>query len=120
MHNFIHVQIKVTDLDKAIDFYKSVFGWHAYLSKDMENYAIYQVDEEGDQLGGGFILVDEIPKESYLSVYIYAENIEETLTIAEQNGGKTILKKTPLPGSEGNIARMEDCFGNVLGLWSEN
>ena len=42
MHNFIHVQIKVTDLDKAIEFYSKTFRWKAYKHEEMENYAIYE------------------------------------------------------------------------------
>ncbi|MFX1255030.1 MAG: VOC family protein [Promethearchaeota archaeon] len=119
MHNFVHIQLQVTDLDEASKFYSTVFGWKVNRSPAMENYAFFEVDEEGEQMGGGFFLGEGKPSTGTCYLYINAKDIPSKLAIIKQAGGKILLEKTPLPGNNGFIARFEDPFGNALGLWSE-
>ena len=48
-----------------------------------------------------------------------SKDIEVLLIEIEENGGKTVLPKTELPGGHGHIGRFRDPFGNLMGLWSE-
>ncbi len=44
MRNFVcHLEIPVTDLDKAKEFYSKVFGWEIQVMLDM-GYATFQPD----------------------------------------------------------------------------
>lgn len=120
MHNFVHIQIKVTDFTIAKEFYSKNFNWHIYSPAEMDNVLFYRVDKLEEQVGGSFLLVDKIPPESSILLYINSSNITESLKKIEQTGGETILPATPLPGEEGFIGRFKDPFGNVMGLWSES
>ena len=118
MHNFVHIQLQVTDLDKTITFYSNVFKWNVYRSPDMEDYLIYEIDDE--HTGGGFSLAKEgvSPSTGTMVIYIHAKNIDATLELIKKFDGKVILEKTFFP--HGAVARFEDPFGNILGLWSED
>ena len=49
-------------------------------------------------------------------VYIQVEDIEVTLEMINENGGKTYVPKTPVEDM-GSFALFHDPDGNVLGLW---
>ena len=119
MHNFVHIEIKVTDFDVAKKFYGNLFNWKVYSLPEMNNVAFYRIDEEEEQVGGAFLLTEKIPEESSIMLYINTSDIDEMLNDIEGNGGKTILPKTALPGGHGHIGRFRDPFGNLMGLWSE-
>lgn len=119
MHNFVHIQIKVTDFKIAEKFYTNIFKWKVYSLPEMDNVLFYRVDDQNDQVGGAFFLVDKVPEESSILLYINADNVKEKLLEIEKLGGKIVLPATPLPGENGFIARFKDPFGNIMGLWSE-
>ena len=52
----MHVEIPVTDLKKAKEFYSKLFGWKVDLLPGM-NYALF---ETGAKPGGGFNKVDKM------------------------------------------------------------
>lgn len=119
-NNFVHIQIGVTDLDKAIEFYSKIFNWKIYQPPEMTNMAIYEIGEEGDFVGGGFHLVDTQPTTGTTVLYVNTEDIDKKLDLIEELGCKIILRKTQLPGGHGLVGRFEDPFGNMIGLWSED
>ena len=119
MHNFVHIEIKVTDLGIAKSFYESVFQWKVQLSPDMSNVAFYQIDEEGELVSGAFLLTEKIPEECSIMLYINSRDITKKLDEIKSHDGQIIFSKTELPGGHGFIGRFRDPFGNLLGLWSE-
>ncbi|MHA1991391.1 MAG: VOC family protein [Candidatus Hodarchaeales archaeon] len=119
MHNFVHVEIKVTNFDVAKEFYGNIFNWDVFTIPEMKNVAMYRVDKEAEEVGGAFFLVDKVPEESSILLYINAKDINSILSIIESKGGIIVLEKTELPGGHGFIGRFRDPFGNLMGLWSE-
>ena len=119
MHNFVHIEIKVTDFDVAKKFYETIFHWKVQLSTDMGNVAFYQIDEEGELVSGAFLLAEKIPEESSIMLYINAKDITKKLDEIKSLGGQIVLPRTELPGGHGFIGRFRDPFGNLMGLWSE-
>lgn len=119
MHNIVHIQIKVTNLDIAMRFYHKIFNWRVYISPDADYLAIFEIDDEADFVGGGFLLSDEVPQDTPILLYIYTDDILKTLDRIVENGGKIISKKAALPGKHGFVGKFADPFGNVLGLFSE-
>ena len=113
MHNFVHIQISVSNFEIAKSF------WYVYSVPEMENVLFYRIDEQEEQVGGAFLLVDNVPEESSILLYINADNVGEKLNEIEKFGGSIILPATPLPGGHGFIGRFKDPFGNTMGLWSE-
>ncbi len=120
MHNIVHIQIKVTDLELAMKFYHEIFDWKIYISPIADYLAIYEIDELGEYVGGGFLLSDSVPQDSNILLFINTDNIIKSLKKIVDNGGKIVAEKTPLPGKHGFSAKFSDPFGNIIGLFSES
>jgi len=122
MHNIVHIQILVTDLQVAMDFYHKIFNWKVYISPDADYLAVFEIDNgsDSDFVGGGFRLAKGIPKETPILLYIYTYDISATLDKIAQNGGKIVSAKSSLPGNHGFVGMFSDPFGNVLGLFSQD
>jgi predicted enzyme related to lactoylglutathione lyase len=109
----IHMEIPVTDLNKAKRFYSNLFGWKVDVMPGM-NYALF---DTGTSLpNGGFNKVDRIGTGGCL-LYIRTDDIEKKLKEIEKAGGKTVTKKTEVP-QFGWSATFKDIFGNTLGLFT--
>jgi len=108
----VHIEISVTDLNKAKEFYSKVFGWKVNIMPQM-TYALF---ETGSEPNGGFNKVDEL-KAGGAVFYIRVDDIEKKLKEIEKAGGKTVKKKSEIPGF-GWEALFKDVFGNVLGLFT--
>jgi len=108
----VHMEIPVTDLKKAKEFYSKLFGWKVDLIPEMD-YALF---ETGTPPGGGFTKVDKV-KEGGCLFYISVDDIEKKLKEIEKAGGKTVRRKTEIP-QFGWDATFKDTFGNVLGLFT--
>lgn len=120
MHNIVHIQIKVTNLQLAMDFYSKVFNWKVYISPDADYLAIFEIGDESDFVGGGFLLSDDIPKDTPILLYIYTDDITGTLDKITKTGGKIVSDKSPLPANHGYVGKFTDPFGNIIGLFSES
>jgi len=108
----VHLEIPVTDLNKAKEFYSKIFGWKVDLYPQM-GYALF---ETGTPPGGGFNKVDKVKAGGCL-FYISVDDIEKKLKEIERAGGKTVRKKTEIP-QMGWDATFTDIFGNELGLFT--
>ncbi len=108
----VHIDIPVTDLSKAREFYSNVFGWKIDLVPQM-GYASF---ETGTPPGGGFSEVNEVKAGGCL-FYIFVDNIEKKLEEIERAGGKAVRKKMEIPRIGWN-ATFTDVFGNELGLFT--
>ncbi|HID34730.1 MAG TPA: VOC family protein [Anaerolineae bacterium] len=111
-----HIEIPVTDLKKAWDFYGSIFGWEIEIATGFPDYALWKAEKEP---GGGFFKTDEI-KQGHPMVHIHVDDIEDTLNKIVEKGGKVIHPKTGIgkEAEHGYFAIFEDIFGNHLGLYS--
>jgi len=107
-----HIEIPVTDLKRAKEFYSKVFGWTIPFIDEKTGYALF---DTGASLGGGFNKVAKVAS-SQLKIYMRVDNIEKKLQEIENAGGKTVEKALEVPGF-GWEAKFSDVFGNVLGLF---
>ena len=109
-----HVEIPVTDLKKAGEFYSKVFGYE--LNTDMmPNYGLVN----DDAVSIGMPVVDKIDKPE-TRLYIKVANIEEVLKLVSKNGGETVSEKNQISEEIGFGAKFKDCFGNIVGLFSSD
>lgn len=111
-HDFIHVEIPSANLQRAAKFYHEVFGWNMnYVAE-----ADYMLFETGGAINGAFYHSPQHAGRQGVVVYVEITNIEETLALIEQNGGATVVNKTPVE-EMGSFALFSDPDGNVLGIW---
>ena len=108
----VHVEIPVTDLNKAKTFYSKLFGWKVDLTGD-PNYALF---DTGTLPNGGFTKALKTTTDGYL-FHIMVDDIDKKLREIEKAGGKTVTKKTEIP-EFGWYGTFEDIFGNILGIFT--
>lgn len=108
----VHVEIPVTDLNKAKTFYSKLFGWKVDVTPEM-NYALF---DTGTPPNGGFSKLLKTGTGGCL-LHIHVDDIEKKLKEIEKAGGKTATKKTEIP-QFGWYATFKDVFGNILGLFT--
>jgi len=112
-HTIEHFEIPVDDINRAKNFYSSLFGWEiTSAGPDFEDYLIIKTREGG--IGGGMMKKTN-PQQQILN-YITTENIDESLAKLEELGGQILMPKMPIKGIGWN-AVVQDTEGNQFGLF---
>lgn len=125
MDKVVHFEISFDDLERAKDFYGSVFGW-SIMDWEMPGGIVYtgvrtvEVDEETyvpkepGAINGGFVKKSgDIPAPV---ITINVDSIDEAVKRIEAKGGKMVGEKGEVPDM-GYYAYFKDSEGNVMGLW---
>jgi len=108
----VHIDIPVTDLSKAKVFYSKVFGWKV----DVQPGTDYAIFDTGTSPNGGFSKALKTGTDGYL-FHIMVDDIDTKLREIEKAGGKTLRRKTEIPGF-GWYATFRDIFGNTLSIFT--
>jgi uncharacterized protein len=124
MPKVVHFEIPAEDLDRAKNFYGSVFGWKLETMPmpggEYTSVMTTPVDEQTQQptepgaINGGMMKRDERTPSPVITVDV--EAIDDALKEIEASGGTTVTPRTAIPGM-GAFAYFKDPEGNVLGLW---
>ena len=125
MRKVVHFEIPADDVDRAKEFYGSIFGWQLQtMSMGEGDYTIVMttpVDQESQRptepggINGGMMQRSEqTPASPVITVDV--EEIDQSLKEIEAQGGSVVTPRTPIPGM-GAFAYFKDPEGNVLGLW---
>ncbi|MGI2189079.1 VOC family protein [Shewanella oncorhynchi] len=113
----IYFEIPVTDIKRAMAFYKRVFGFDFELEEIHGNQmALMPFDINGSGISGALAL-GEIYKPSQQGslVYLRSESIDKTLERAQLVGAKVLFQKTKA-GEYPYVAEIEDSEGYLIGL----
>jgi predicted enzyme related to lactoylglutathione lyase len=109
----------VTDLERAIKFYESVFG--VKLSRNEMGplkMAWFTWAEDAVGAAGSLVKADGYtPSHAGTLVYFTVDDIQDTLARIITGGGKALLPKMSI-GEYGFIAHFEDSEGNRVALHS--
>lgn len=112
-------EIPVTDMQRAVEFYQTVFGYTLSLN-DMGTFQMAWFPM-GESLPGstGSLVRGEAytPSHAGSLVYFSVEDIDGTLTKAANSGGRILGRKTSI-GEYGFVAHFEDSEGNRVALHS--
>ncbi|MGH1561175.1 VOC family protein [Mumia sp. DW29H23] len=109
-----YVEIAVTDLAAAGDFYRAAFGWEIVPYGD--DYAGFRTPAEaGGEEAGGLRRADEVVRGTTL-VLLYAEDLEACADAVTAAGGRVVEGPYAFPG--GRRFHFLDPSGNELGVWS--
>lgn len=115
-----YFEIPVVDLERAVTFYKTVFGYEFELVEiDGNQMALFPKISEASGITGALAKGDSyIPGKQGSRLYFSVESIETILHKAELSGGKLLYPKTSI-GDLGFVAEFEDSEGNCIALHSE-
>ena len=108
-----HVEIPVLDLDRAKDFYETIFGWKVDLEA-MPGYGLVELKESASI---GLFTTKTIPAHG-INVVFEVEDINQKLEEIKKANGKVIREKYEIAPEIGFSAQFQDCFGNEFGLFS--
>jgi predicted enzyme related to lactoylglutathione lyase len=111
MHEFCHIEIPTTDIEKSKKFYADVFGWKMQHDPKSD----YWMFDAGGGVGGGFVNHPYIGSGTILP-YIAVASVESTLERIVAAGGAVFTPKTEIPGM-GWFAIFRDPVGVKVGLY---
>lgn len=101
--------------DRALGFYRDLFGWTAGPSFD--GYTLVDTGAGDDGVGGGFGPSYE-PGDTGVKVYVKVDDLATSIARARDLGGTELVPPTDLPEGYGTFAVVTDLDGNPVGLWA--
>jgi predicted enzyme related to lactoylglutathione lyase len=113
----VYFEIPVVDLNRACDFYSSVF--EATFSHDVvDGYQMAFFESSEDRFGAaGALVVGDVYVPSHDGCFLYfgVDSIDDSIAKALENGGSLLYpKKTN--GDLGSVAEIQDTEGNRIAL----
>ena len=124
MAKVVHFEIPADNVDRAKNFYGSIFGWELQTMPmgegEYTSVMTTDVDEqtrmplEPGAINGG--MMERTEQVSGPVITIDVDGIDDALKKIESEGGSIVTPRTPIPGM-GAFAYFKDPEGNVLGLW---
>ena len=108
-----YLHIPAADVRQAAAFYRDVFGWNIN-NPDSDRPSF---DCPNGRLSGAWISDHIAVAEPGLLLYIYVDDVEETVAGIVAHGGEIITN--PFPEGLLTVATFRDPAGNTLGLWHD-
>ena len=117
----VYFEIPVNDIDRAIKFYKAVFGFDFDKDQiDNNEMALFPFSEENSGISGALAKGETYkPAKAGIVIYFNTLDVDRTLKLAVENGGKMLYPKTSI-GALGTVAEFEDSEGNRIALHQAN
>jgi uncharacterized protein len=113
----VYFEIPATNIDRAITFYTSVFNFTFEKEViDKNEMALFPFEDKHTGISGA-LSKGEIykPTKNGVVIYFKTENIDTTLKLVTETGGKILYPKT-YNGDLGFVAEFEDSEGNRIAL----
>ena len=119
MPRVVHFEIHATDPDRAVNFYKTLFGWEFQKWEGpMEYWLVTTGPNEQPGINGGLVRRQgEIDGQAVIAYVctVDVEDVDASVKTAIDNGGQVALPKMPIPGV-GWLAYCKDTEGNIFGV----
>ncbi len=107
-----HIDIPVTDMQRASNFYGTLFGWSIAEMPGFEGYPMWQAPNGIS--GGG--LAPRSEGFTQPRSYVEVDSIDDTIAAATQAGATVALDKSPITDTS-SWAVIVDPDGNHIGLY---
>ncbi len=110
---FVWRDLVTNDIDQAIRFYTSLFGW-TIKEADMGPGGTYKMIRTAGTEHGGFMALDpSTGAPPHWVSYCTVDDVAAAVATAEQRGGKTLVPPTDIPGV-GTFSMIADPQGAVI------
>jgi len=132
MNRIIHFEIHAGDPERAVKFYKNVFGWeiHEWVipgvqMKDENRYWLVSTGPEAEPgINGGIVFRCGAPPANGQGVNAYVctigvSNLDKSVGKVLKSGGSIIIPKMAVQGI-GWWANCRDTEGNIFGMMQED
>ena len=113
MARVIHFEIPVDDADRAVAFYKKVFGWKIEKwDGPMDYWMVNTGDEKSPGINGAIMKRGDVKSTTNT---LGVESLEASIAAVTKAGGTLIMPKTAIPGV-GYFGYCVDPEGNLFGM----
>ena len=115
MPRVVHFEINADDVERAIQFYSSVFGWEIKKWEGPMEYWMVMtgaMDEPGGINGG---ITPRVNPSATTVNTVDVPSYDEYATKIIEKGGKEVMPKTAIP-SMGYFGYFQDTEGNMFGI----
>jgi predicted enzyme related to lactoylglutathione lyase len=114
MPRVVHFEISADNPDRAVAFYKDVFGWDFQKWEGPTDYWLVRTGPDGQPGINGGLFVRKGPMTGHVNS-IDVPSIDEFLAKVTAHGGEIAVPKMPIPGV-GWLAYAKDTEGSIFGL----
>ena len=118
MPRVIHFEIHAGDPERAIAFYRALFGWEFTRWNSEIEYWLVKTGEGQPGIDGGLVRrrgeIDGTAVIAYVCTVDVA-SVEEAAQRAVELGGEVVVPKMPVPGV-GWLVYCKDTEGNIFGM----
>lgn len=123
MNRVVHFEIHAANPQRAIDFYKNVFGWEFTSWGGPDAYWLIKTGPDNEPgINGGLIKRrGEIDGQAVIAYVctIGVESVDKTSKEITGNAGEIVVPKMPIPGV-GWLIYCKDTEGNIFGIHQED
>jgi uncharacterized protein len=114
----VHFDLTVDDPERAMKFYREIFGWKfEKWGGPMEYWMITTGDEKEPGINGGLSKRGESNMPNMNTVGV--TSVDKFSKMIQDEGGKVLVPKTPILGI-GWFATCQDTEGNTFGIIEED
>ena len=119
MPRVVHFEIHAGDCQRAVKFYKAVFGWEFQKWEGPAEYWMVMTgpnDQPG--INGGLVQRrGEIDGQAVIAYVCTVDvtSVDDSTKTVESNGGQVVVPKMPIPGV-GWLVYCKDTEGNIFGM----
>jgi predicted enzyme related to lactoylglutathione lyase len=113
-HALDYVEISVTDVAEARDFYSSAFGW-AFNQYGPDYAGIQDPARPGTEVGG--LARADVVRPGGPLILLFSADLEASVAAVLAAGGRVVKGPYDFPG--GRRFHFTDPSGNELGVWAE-
>jgi len=114
MPRIIHFDISADDPERAIRFYREVFGWQIEKWNGPFDYWLIKTGDPDEPGIDGGLARREQPSDAITNI-IGVTSVEEVVTRIVASGGRVVQPKRVIPGV-GYLATCQDTEGNVFAV----
>lgn len=109
----MHFEIPADNPERAVEFYKKVFGWQISKWEGSGDYWLAATGEKGEAGIDGAIMDRSGPKTTVNTIDVPA--LDDFIKKVKAAGGKTVGERQTIPGV-GIFTYCEDTEGNLFGI----
>ncbi len=113
MPRVVHFEIGVKNPERAVEFYKEVFGWDIHKWDGPQPYWLTSTGKEGPGIHGAIMFSMSGQPETVISIDV--PSVDDFLQKVTAAGGKAVTEKMPIPGV-GYFAYCQDNEGHRFGI----
>lgn len=118
MNRVIHFEIHAEIPERAIAFYRDLFGWKFEQWGTVEYWVVYTGSKSEPGIDGGLMkrkgAIDGTAVIAYICT-IEVASLDDSVAKALAQGGQMAVPKMPIPGM-GWLAYCKDSEGNIFGM----